>query len=201
MFGDEDSINRWNTKPLGDVAKIKVGVVIKPAQYYTTKELGVKTFRSLNVGEFKIKDDNWVYFSKEGHEKNAKSELKEGDVLVVRSGNPGTACIVTNEYAGCNAVDLIIATTNKDVLTPEFLCAFTNLPHGKNQIEHGRYGAAQQHFNVSSYKKLIISLPPIDLQNLFAARIEALEAERASCERGLKQMETAFAAMMQEYFG
>ena len=51
---------------------------------------------------------------------------------------------------------------------------------------------------VSSFN---IPLPPLDLQNLFAARIEALEAQRASCESGLKQMETAFAAMMQEYFG
>lgn len=35
MFGDEKNPKNWSYVMIGDVAKIQVGVVIKPAQYYT----------------------------------------------------------------------------------------------------------------------------------------------------------------------
>ena len=59
--------------------------VIKPSQYYTDKSEGVRTFRSLNIGAGFIKDIDWVYFTKEGHQKNSKSILKKDDLLIVRS--------------------------------------------------------------------------------------------------------------------
>ena len=47
-----------------DVCKeIKVGIVIKPSQYYTDEQVGMKAFRSANVREFHVEDKNWVYLS------------------------------------------------------------------------------------------------------------------------------------------
>ena len=168
MFGDENNSKNWNMVKIEDVANVQVGVVIKPSQYYTDKENGVKAFRSLNIGEGFIKDIDWVYFTKEGHQKNSKSILKENDLLIVRSGAPGTSCIVTKEYEGCNAIDIIIAHPNCDKVNSYYLCTFTNMPHGKRQIDEGTGGAAQQHFNIGKYNKLQLILPPIELQNQFA---------------------------------
>ena len=106
MFGDEQNPYKWEAVTVEEVADVQVGVVIKPAQYYTDKEHGVKTFRSLNIGPMYIKDTDWVYFTEEGNKKNSKSILKENDLLIVRSGAPGTACVVTSEDVGCNAVDI-----------------------------------------------------------------------------------------------
>ena len=150
-----------------DVATVQVGVVIKPAQYYTDATNGVRAFRSLNIGPMNIKDNDWVYFSEEGNRKNAKSILKENDLLIVRSGAPGTACVVTKQYAGCNAIDIIIAHPDMNKVNPYYLCAYTNLPHGKRQIDEGTGGAAQQHFNVGKYNKLQLILPPIEKQDEF----------------------------------
>ena len=72
MFGDHTQLSKWPCYLIQDVCKVKVGVVIKPAQYYTTSEDGVKTFRSLNIGNNCINDKDWVYFSKEG---NVNSKL------------------------------------------------------------------------------------------------------------------------------
>ena len=168
MFGDENNSKNWNMVKIEDVANVQVGVVIKPSQYYTDKENGVKAFRSLNIGEGFIKDIDWVYFTKEGHQKNSKSILKENDLLIVRSGAPGTSCIVTKKYEGCNAIDIIIAHPNCDKVNSYYLCTFTNMPHGKRQIDEGTGGAAQQHFNIGKYNKLQLILPPIELQNQFA---------------------------------
>ena len=164
LFGDENNSRGWDTVNVEEVADVQVGVVIKPAQYYTDEDNGIKAFRSLNIGAGYIKDNDWVYFSQEGHQKNSKSILKEDDLLIVRSGAPGTACVVPKKYAGCNAIDIIIAHPNVGKVNPHYLCAFTNMPHGKKQIEEGTGGAAQQHFNVGKYNKMQLMLPPMSKQ-------------------------------------
>lgn len=167
LFGDENNSKNWDVVNVEEVADVQVGVVIKPSQYYTDERNGIRAFRSLNVGAGFIKDDDWVYFTEEGHRKNSKSILKENDLLIVRSGAPGTSCVVTGEYAGYNAIDIIIAHPDCEKVNPYYLCTFTNMPHGKKQIDEGTGGAAQQHFNVGKYNKLQLMLPPKVLQDEF----------------------------------
>jgi type I restriction enzyme S subunit len=182
MFGDENNSKKWDIVNVENVADVQVGVVIKPSQYYTDKNEGIKAFRSLNVGEGYIKDSEWVYFSKEGHQKNSKSILKENDLLIVRSGTPGTACVVTKDYVGSNTIDLIIAHPNCEKVNPYYLCTFTNMPHGKKQISEGIGGAAQQHFNVGKYNKLKLMLPPMKIQNKFVEFLREIDKSKHFCE-------------------
>lgn len=142
MFGNESNPFDWPIVTVDSVADVQVGVVIKPAQYYADRINGIKTFRSLNVGEMNVKDTDWVYFSEEGNRKNIKSILKEHDLLIIRSGAPGTACVIEKQYEGCNVIDLIIAHPNKKYINPYYLCMFTNSALGKRQIDEGTGGAA-----------------------------------------------------------
>ena len=178
MFGDENNPQNWNIISVEDVADVQVGVVIKPSQYYTDKGNGVKAFRSLNIGEGFIKDNDWVYFTEEGHKKNSKSIVKENDLLIVRSGAPGTACVVTQKYIGYNAIDIIIVHPDCKKINPYYLCCYTNMPHGKKQINEGIGGAAQQHFNVGKYNKLRLMLPPKELQDEFATFIHQVDKSK-----------------------
>ena len=199
MFGTEHEFRRWPCGKVADVADVCVGVVIKPTQYYA--EEGVRAFRSLNIGPMYVKDNDWIYFSQEGHLKNQKSVIHKDDVLVVRSGAPGTACVATEEYDGCNAVDIIIARPDTNKINPVFLAMFTNLPHGMNQIQERTGGAAQQHFNVGGYKALNIIMPPLDLQNEFASYFEQSSKSKLTIQQSLDKLEILKKALMQQYFG
>ena len=168
LFGTEREFGRWPCCNIGDVAEVCVGVVIKPTQYYTERENGIPAFRSLNIGIMKVKDSDWIYFTEEGHKKNQKSVVRTNDVLIVRSGAPGTACVATEKYDGYNAVDIIIAHPDQGKVNSVFLAAFTNMPHGMNQIKGGTGGAAQQHFNVGRYKAMTLIMPSLELQQQFA---------------------------------
>ena len=201
MFGDESNPMGWPVLNVEDVASVSVGVVIKPAQYYTDEEHGIRAFRSLNIGPMKIKNTDWVYFSEEGNEKNSKSILKENDLIVVRSGAPGTACVVTKEYEGCNAIDIIIAHPDTSKVNPYYLCAYTNLPHGKRQIDEGTGGAAQQHFNVGKYNKLSLFLPPVEKQNEYVKFLEQVDKSKVAIQKALDKTQMLFDSLMQEYFG
>lgn len=201
MFGDESNPFQWPIINVEDVANVSVGVVIKPAQYYTDAEHGVKAFRSLNIGPMTIKDGDWVYFSYEGNDKNVKSQLKENDLLIVRSGAPGTACVVPKQYEGCNAIDIIIARPDTIKINPYYLCTYTNMPHGKRQIEEGTGGAAQQHFNVGKYNKLRLMSPPIELQNEFVNFMSQVDKSKIAVQAALDKAQLLFESLMQEYFG
>ena len=68
---------------------------------------------------------------------------------------------------------------------------FTNMPHGMNQIRENTGGAAQQHF----------ILPPLPLQEQFAAFVQQVEKSKSSVKQSLEKLETLKKSLMQEYFG
>lgn len=199
LFGTETELDKWHCGTVSDVADVCVGVVIKPTQYYT--DIGIPAFRSLNIGEMCVKDADWVYFTEEGHRRNQKSVVRKNDVLVVRSGAPGTACVASEKYAGYNAVDIIIAHPDNNKVNSVFLAAFTNMPHGMNQIRAKTGGAAQQHFNVGGYKAMRLIMPPIELQEQFAAFVEQTDKSKAVIQKALDEAQLLFDSLMQKYFG
>ncbi len=199
LFGTETEFDKWPCCTIGDVADVCVGVVIKPTQYYTDK--GIPAFRSLNIGEMHVKDSDWVYFTEDGHQKNQKSVVHKNDVLVVRSGAPGTACVATEKYDGYNAVDIIIAHPDNSKVNSIFLAAFTNMPHGMNQIRERTGGAAQQHFNVGDYKAMRLIMPSIELQNQYAAFVEQTDKSKVAVQKALDEAQLLFDSLMQKYFG
>lgn len=170
----------WRRVHVSDVCEtVSVGIVIQPSQYYVAPDQGIRAFRSANVGENRIVDRDWVYLSHEGHRANSKSSLRAGDVLVVRSGAPGTACVVTEEYAGSNCIDIVFARPHQDQVLPEYLAEFTNSPVGRRHVLGTQGGLALKHFNVGAYKQLELLLPGVTEQkrivDLFAAWDTAIQ--------------------------
>lgn len=182
----------WENSTVGQVCHdVKVGIVIKPSQYYTDEEKGTPAFRSANVRENRIDDFDWVYLNHAGMENNSRSIVHTGDVLVVRSGNPGTACVVSEKFDGYNAIDILIAVPDHRKISSEFLCAYTNSPFGKNLIFENKRGMALAHFNVKGYSGLPIRVPQLNeqakiiriLDDLLAKEQQAKEAAEGVLEQ------------------
>jgi len=170
----------WKKVHVADVCDtVSVGIVIQPSQYYVEAGEGIRAFRSANVGENRIVDRDWVYLSPEGHRANSKSSLRAGDVLVVRSGAPGTACVVTEPYAGSNCIDIVFARPRQDQVLPEYLAEFTNSPVGRRHVLGTQGGLALKHFNVGAYRQLELLLPDVTEQrrivDVFAAWDTAIQ--------------------------
>ncbi len=178
--------------------RISVGIVVTPAAYYVSEGDGVRAFRSANVREGAVSNHNWVYISAAGNEINKKSILKTGDILIVRTGYPGTACVVPTEYDGSNCIDLIFARPDKSAVDPVYLCAFTNSDLGKRQVLGGQGGLAQKHFNVGEYKKLRLFLPPLPEQKRIAEILSTWDVAIETTEKLLANAEAQKRALMQQ---
>ena len=155
----------WHLRIIGEVCEnVKVGIVIKPSQYYVPQNEGTPAFRSANVRECRIDDFDWVYLNEKGMKENSRSIVHTGDVLVVRSGKPGTACVVPERFDGYNAIDILIAVPNKKIIISDYLCYYTNSPLGKKSVEIGKRGIALTHFNVKGFSQMSINIPTIPEQ-------------------------------------
>jgi len=156
---------------LKSLADLTVGFVGTMAKHYENE--GVPFLRSLNIKPFKIVDDDMKYISQEFCDKLSKSALREGDVVIVRTGIPGTCCVIPTEYNGCNCSDVVIVHPNTELVNAHYLAAFINI-WGQRQIHNNKVGAIQQHFNVRSAEEMLIYLPDKAKQEKIADLVVAV---------------------------
>lgn len=199
-----DSIS-GQTGRIKDVCKdIKVGIVIKPTQYYVS-ENGVRAFRNSNVRRGYIDDTEWVTISKDGHELNLRSEVHTNDVLISRSGaNLGMAAVVPEQYNGYNAIDVVIAVPDTAKIIPEFLAQYTNSPMGRAIVKKNECGAAQGHLNVSAYANLPICVPELKEQehlvNQIAERLSVCDSIEKTVGAALAQADAIRQSILKQAF-
>ncbi|PGM61421.1 type I restriction endonuclease subunit S [Bacillus cereus] len=156
---------------LGDIAEeITVGFVGSMTSEY--KDWGIPFLRSLNVKQYKVNLNSVKFVNREFHQKLKKSALKPGDVVIVRTGKPGTATVIPDWLEEANCSDLVIVRPGNN-LDSNFLAAYINTI-ATSHIDAHIVGAVQQHFNVASAKKMKLKLPPIEIQRKIGKTISNL---------------------------
>ena len=187
----------WDLRPAATVCeRIVVGIVIKPAQYYTAS--GVPCLRSLNVTADQINYRSMKYISHESNHQLRKSQLSVGDVVTVRTGYPGTSAVIPAQLDGANCVDLIITTPGPS-LRGTFLSRFINSDRGRAAVAERRVGLAQQHFNVGAMKAMLTPIPSLeeqdDICNVVQSSDQNLQAETA-LRHGLFSLKAALMSVL-----
>ena len=201
MFGDPVTNPKgWKIKICKSIcSRITVGIVVQPASYY--QEYGVPALRSQNIKQNSISTDNLVFFSQIDNEtKLAKTRVRSGDVVLVRTGQPGTAAIIPEELDGVNAIDLLITTPCKNIVDSVYLCSFFNSAWGKKLVSSSQVGQIQKHLNVGILNNAQIICPPLPLQQEFAHRVEAVEKLKAAHRASLSELNALFASLQHRAF-
>ena len=150
--------------PLIDFCReITVGHVGSMKERYVEK--GIFFLRSQNVRPFEISMQGMKYIDAEFNSELKKSQLASGDVVAVRTGYPGTCAVIPKTINIANCSDLVIFKP-KCSLNPHFLELFFNTPLGKEIVLGKLVGAAQQHFNIGSAKKVMFPKISLDQQEI-----------------------------------
>lgn len=153
-----DVPEHWEVKPLKHfVPHVTVGIVIQPARLYVAN--GVPCLRSLNISGGFIKAEKLVFISPKSNVEHRKSQIFEGDIVVVRTGQAGVAAIVTPEFDGANCIDLLIVRRSTKVLS-EYLLTYLNSWPARTDVQYRSVGAIQAHYNTATLANLILAAPP-----------------------------------------
>lgn len=201
LFGDPVANPKgWPTLNFEQLCeRVTVGIVVRPASYYVPH--GVPALRSLNIKRGYISLEELVYVSEADNRTTlAKTRLKAGDLVIVRSGQPGTAAVVPSELDGVNAIDLLIATPNREVSDAVFLCHFFNSAGGDHLVLASQRGQIQKHLNVGALNRAVIPLPPIELQREFARRVTAVEKLKTAQQTSLSETDALFDSLQYRAF-
>ncbi len=189
--------SEWRTVQLSEVAsEVTVGFVGTMATEYI--DHGIPFLRSLNVDRFKINSSDIRYISRDFHSRISKSRLKPGDVVIVRTGKPGTCAVIPGELLESNCSDLVIVRCGSEIFN-RFLCYYVNSA-ATNHIAAHLVGAVQQHFNVASAKTMEIPLPPIQEQKSIAHILGTLDDKIELNRKTNETLEAMAKALFKSWF-
>jgi type I restriction enzyme S subunit len=187
----------WNEVTLESVAdEITVGYVGPMASEYVTS--GIPFLRSTNIRPYKIDLQDVIYIGETFHNRIRKSALFPGDVVIVRTGKPGTAAVIPDNLPISNCSDMVIVKPGRS-LDSRFLAYYVN-SIAQGHIAAYIVGAVQQHFNVGSAKQLKLHLPPLPEQRAIARILGALD-DKIELNRRMNHMLEAMAqALFKSWF-
>ena len=182
---------------LGDFAReITVGHVGPMASEYVEK--GVPFLRSQNVLPYRISTDEIKYISPKFHRKLRKSSLRPGDVVIVRTGKPGTCAVIPVWLEEANCSDLVIVRCG-EALNPRYLSYWVN-SLASHHIGSSLVGAVQQHFNVGSARQMPLLLPDLKTQERVLAVLGSLDDKIDLNRRITETLEAMARAIFRDWF-
>lgn len=153
------------------------GSNLKSADYVPS---GVRVIRLGNImcGEFSEKDQSYVSYEK--FESLRKYECTPGEVVIATLGNPILrACIVPDfGVPSIHKADCIYYETNKEMVLPVFaMCAINHLSMLQRALLDS-HGQTRARINSTQAGNLPMILPPMDLQQEFAAFVSQVDKSR-----------------------
>jgi len=119
-------------------------------------EDGLPYLRVSDIKEFFIDLSSVVYISKESRIKQ-NIKLREGDILLSRSGSLGIAAVATPDLADSVISSHLMRIPVKSI-NPYFLVTFLNSKFGKAQIMQRNNGAVVPEINHPSLKEVLVPI-------------------------------------------
>lgn len=203
MFGNpEDSGNEWEQKPLFDLLNVIGGYAFKSDQFSEIGGIPVLRIGNINTGVFR--PVNMVYW--EDDEKLERYVIYAGDLVMSLTGTVGkddygNVCIMGNEYDKYYLNQRNAKLEIKSGLDKYYLSELLKFECVKKKLTGISRGVRQANISNKDILNLVVNVPPIELQNQFAAFVTQVDKLKVEVQKSLDEMQILFDSLMQEYFG
>ena len=174
MFGDLNN-TKYDIKTIEECAIfVKDGTHNTP-MYTEDKVNGFKFLSSKDVTSGKIDWSNIKYIPKELHnELYERIKPQKNDILLAKNGTTGICAIVDNDEIFDIYVSLALIRLKED-LNPTYIWTIINSYMIKEQFNKSLKGIGVPNLHLSEIKKVNLIVPPIGLQNSFAAFVNQVD--------------------------
>ena len=200
MFGDiKTNDKNWEIKKLGEVIQTQYGTSKKATSIVT----GFPILRMNNItysGEMDYRDLKYIELSDNEKEKFL---LKKGELLFNRTnskelvGKTGLFELDTPmAFAG-----YLIKMKPSNLIHSKFLLFFMNSEFMKKLLYNkAKNIVGMANINAKELEDFSIILPPIELQNKFAERIEKIEKLKFEIEKSIEIAQNLYDSLISKYF-
>lgn len=161
----------WRQPCIEEITDLLTNGFVGPSLPHQTEnsETGICYLQGFNVRPNNLDLSRTTWVTHDFHAKNRKSQLREGDVLVVQSGHIGTAAVVPREAAGSNCHAVIICRFNSSIVDSSFASQYLNSQIGQARLRGLHVGSSLPHINTSELGRFKLPLPPLREQRKLAA--------------------------------
>lgn len=195
MFGDPiTNPMGWQVKKLGEVAPVK------PCQKEIQSENGLFWLLNLDMVESqtgKIIEKNMVTKEEIG---NSTTSFSPDNVLYSKLRPYLNKVVLPNNYGYCTT-ELLPLLPMSGILTREYLCYLLRSNTFVEYINIKVAGAKMPRVTMNDFRNFPLPLPPLSLQQSFAAKVSAIEEQKRFISQSIKDVESLLAQRMDHYFG
>lgn len=161
---------------------------------------GVLFVRSQNVAEGRMEWRDKAFLPTAWNEKEKRSILKSGDVLINLVGaSIGRAAVGGSEIEGANCNQAVCFVRLKPhSLVGDFVVGFLLTPEGQRQIHAQKKDIARANLSLEDVRNLEVPKPPEDDQHEIAAVLQAIDRRIALHERKRAVLQETFQTLLHE---
>ena len=192
----------WKTVNLGDLCSVITKGTTPSNIGASFTDKGIKYIRSEMLTSAKYVTGDFLYISKETHEKLKRSQLNTGDILFSMAGvYLGKTAILRAEDIPSNtnqAVALIRIDPNK--CNNEYVYYYLNIPDVVKTANTVQSQSAQPNINLKQIGQLKIQLPDLDTQRRIASILSAYDDFIENNQKQIKLLEEAAQRLYKEWF-
>ena len=202
LFGDPDgNPMNWETAELERHLEIVGGFAFKSEGF---ADSGIPVLRIGNINSGHFLPVNMVFWPEDPS--LARYKMYPGDLVMSLTGTVGkddygNVCVLSDEYPEYylnqrNAKLAIGATLNRHYLSE--MLKFSRI---KKRLTGISRGVRQANISNRDILALRVPIPPIKLQEQFAAFVEQTDKSKLAVQKGLQELEILKKSLMQQYFG
>ena len=201
LFGDPVVNEKgWEVKNLEDVVADYCSISYGIVQPGNDVEGGIPVVRPIDLINPIVSKEGLKMVDKSISDAYKRTILKGNEILMCVRGTTGVMSLASKELEGCNVTRGITPLSFNDSICKYYALYFLKTDYTQNIIADKTRGIALKQINMTDVRLLPFIVPPLPLQQSFAAKIAKIEAEKQSVKSSLKDLETLLASRMQYWF-
>ena len=152
-------------------------------------DVGLKFLTVKDLKEFEINYSDIKKIDLHFRDIPEKGRLKEGDIIITRSGSIGIAKTITNNDEDIVISSHIIKLRVNNKIDRDYLTTYLNSDTGRKLIEQLSYGAVIKEIGQEELLDLLIPIPSPEIQKYIGDKVRKAEELREEAKRLKKEAE------------
>lgn len=181
----------------------EISVLITDGEHATPRrtDKGIYLLSARNILNHALQLDDVDYIDEEEYTRIARRVVPQaGDVLISCSGSIGRCCVVPEELQ-FQMVRSAALIRFDDTIKPVFAEWLITSDELQRQISMSATQSSQANLFQGKIRKLRGYVPPLELQEQFAAFVEQTDKSKVAVQKSLDEAQLLFDSLMQQYFG
>ncbi len=203
MFGDPATNPKsWTVKSIDELCEVKGGKRLPKGAEYSATPTPFRYVRVTDLSNGRVDESKLRYLKPEVQREISRYIVSAGNVIISIAGSIGLVAAVPQSLDGANLTEnaaKLIARRAKDYL-PDFLAFMLGMKAIQDQIDSHVGQVTIGKLALFRIEKLRIPVPPLPLQQVFATRIRAIEALKATHRAALAELDALFSSLQHRAF-